>query len=54
MIICAWPDGTWCDAGDLCEYLHMSDDFAQIVVADEADEAAIERAVQLRIDGRTT
>lgn len=26
-IICEWPDGTWCDVGELGEYAHMSDDY---------------------------
>ncbi len=27
---CVWPDGTTCEANDLCEYAWKSDDFIRI------------------------
>lgn len=38
MIICFWPDGTWCHRNELAAMTHMSDDYTQVVTPDALDE----------------
>lgn len=40
MRISIWPDGTYCEAGDECDYLQwMSDDYCTIEIDEETADA---------------
>ena len=45
ILICAWPDGTWCLKEDIEEYTHMSDDYFIVSVPEECDDEEIEEIV---------
>ena len=46
MKICYWPNGLWCEASEVGQMTHLSDDFGHIEVDDDLDEEGIEQLVQ--------
>lgn len=49
--VCVWPDGVWCEADEVHEFTHKSDDYATIIVSDE-DPDGIDAAVELYLKGQ--
>lgn len=49
MKICYWPNGIWCEASEVWQMTHLSDDFVRIEVDDDLDEDEIEQLVQEKI-----
>jgi hypothetical protein len=42
--ICVWPDGTYCDPEDLHEMSFMGDDYANVAVGPDEDQALVAQA----------
>ena len=37
-----WPDGTWCDQGELGQYLHKSDDYGTLDVSYDLEDSSVD------------
>ena len=50
MKICYWPNGLWCEASEVGQMTHLSDDFTFIEVEcspdDDLDEEGIEQLIK--------